>query len=170
MNEIPCLVVCSLFHNIYLLHLYLYASECCPVQLFPFSWPQSSKRSKNALFIYCSSGPRSLRQTSLCACVPLLCNSSPSMWKGRKLTSYLIFSTAARGSDDKRLFKKSSCPPAFIRRLFEEIYSQSLPQSLLCTTNRAFRWTVVDGRINNWHPAWRDTNKHWSEPEVLWGK
>lgn len=63
-----------------------------------------------------------------------------------------------------------SPPPIFIRRLFEEIYSQSLPQSLLCTTNRAFQRTAVDGRINNWHPAWRDTNKHWSEPEALWGK
>lgn len=63
---------------------------------------------KNALFIYCSPGPRRLRQTSLCASVPLLCNSSPSVWKGRDLTSYLIFPTAARGSGDKRPFKKSS--------------------------------------------------------------
>lgn len=146
MNGIPCLVVCSLFHNIYLLHLYLYASESCPVQLFPFSWPQSSKRSKNALFIYCSSGPRRLRQTSLCACV----RSAIAHHQCEKdaILRLILYFQRQRGAAMIKGSLKSP-PPIFIRRLFEEIYSQSLPQSLLCMTDRAFQWTAVDGRINN---------------------
>lgn len=70
----------------------------------------------------------------------------------------------------KRPFKKSSSS-LFITRLFWEMYSQSAPAPPFtpslswAQSGHAFQWTTEDdGRINNWHPAWRGTNKLRFEP------
>lgn len=94
-----------LFRNHYLLHLYFYASESCPVQLFPFCWPQSSKRSKmpcSSIVLWFPHDWDRFLSVPVCLCSAIGCHQC------EKDTSYIVsyFSRAARGSVMKGLFKR----------------------------------------------------------------
>ncbi len=120
-NSLPC--------------IYSHKSGSCLVQLVPFCWPRSSKMPRLRIVMWFTPW---LRQTPLFFCLPLHCSRSPSLGKGA-ISHPILFCSTARNTGQcyERLFQRAQV--AFIENcLFSEMYSQSLPQSLLCALNHAF--------------------------------
>lgn len=92
-REGKCNVVFSvvlLFHN-YLPHLYFYASESCPVQLFPFCWPRSSERSKmpcSSIVFWFPHDWDGFLSVPVCLCIAIGCHQCE---KDTHILSYFFF-------------------------------------------------------------------------------
>lgn len=106
-REGKCNVVFSvvlLFHN-YLPHLYFYASESCPVQLFPFCWPRRSERTKmprSSIVFWFPHDWDGFLSVPVRLCIAIGCHQCE---KDTHILSY-FFSKATRGSVMKGLFKR----------------------------------------------------------------
>lgn len=127
-----------LFHINYLLHMYLYTSGSCPVQLVPLYCLRAAKGAKCLVRALYFDSPRDgdgLLSVCVCLCIAI----GRHQREKEPSCSPSHFSAARNeGQRYERLYFQRAKVPFIENRLFSEMYSQSLPRSLLCAMKHAF--------------------------------